>query len=61
VMKLPAGAAAVLAEGLVPLIGRGLVGEDLRATEGSAALLQFYAAAIWQRLENSDVSAMRRT
>jgi glycerol-3-phosphate O-acyltransferase len=62
VLKLPSGTAAVLAEGLPPLIARGLVGEDLRISENSAVLLSYYAAAIWQRLEqDGDLAATRQT
>lgn len=62
VLKLPAGAEAVLAEGLPSLMARGLVQENLRPSAGSAALLSFYAAAIWQRLEQEDgIAATRRT
>jgi glycerol-3-phosphate O-acyltransferase len=62
VLKLPAGAEAVLAEGLPPLMARGLVQENLRPSAGSAALLSFYAAAIWQRLEQEDgIAATRQT
>ena len=47
VMKLPPqGLQATLAEGLAPLIKRGLVDADLRITQGSAALLAFYAAPV---------------
>jgi glycerol-3-phosphate O-acyltransferase len=61
VLKLPPqGMAQALDEGLGPLIGRGLVGQDLRATSGSAPVLAYYAASVWQRLEKGD-AATRRT
>lgn len=62
VLKLPPqGLAQALDEGLAPLIGRGLVGQDLRASAGSAPLLAYYAAAVWQRLgEIPDVDAATR-
>ncbi len=64
VLKLPPqGLAQLLDEGLGPLIGRGLIGADLRPTEGSAALLAFYAAPVLQRLEVAVPAdaALRRT
>lgn len=61
VLKLPPqGMPEALNEGLSPLIARGLVGPDLRATEGSGPILAFYAASVWQRLE-TDNAATRRT
>jgi len=39
-----------VAEGLAPLIARGVVGADLRTRPGQADLLQFYAASVQQRL-----------
>ena len=54
VLKLaPQGRAATLNEGLAPLIARGLIGADLRPKPGCDALLAFYAAPIWQRLEDA--------
>lgn len=51
VLRLPPqGLAATVAEGLVPLQKRGLVGDDLRPTAGSAAVVAFYAAPVRQRL-----------
>ncbi len=51
VLMLPQqGIEAVLAEGLGPLIRRGLVTEDLQPVDGQAALLAFYAAPVIQRL-----------
>ena len=38
---------------LAPLIARGLIGADLRPKAGCDALLAFYAAPIWQRLEDA--------
>ncbi|NEY90930.1 1-acyl-sn-glycerol-3-phosphate acyltransferase [Tabrizicola oligotrophica] len=64
VLKLPPqGLAQALDEGLAPLLGRGLVGEDLRPSAGSAPVLAFYAAPIWQRLEAGlpAGAALRRT
>jgi glycerol-3-phosphate O-acyltransferase len=47
VLRLPPqGAEAILAEGLDPLIRRGLVGPDLQALPAGRALLAFYAAAV---------------
>lgn len=61
VLKLPPqGTDQVLDEGLGPLIGRGLVGADLRASPGSAPVLAFYAAPVRQRLEQGN-AATRRT
>jgi glycerol-3-phosphate O-acyltransferase len=42
----PEGTEAILAEGLEPLIRRGLVGPDLMPMPAGRALLDFYAAAI---------------
>ena len=64
VLKLPPqGVMQLVDEGLAPLIGRGLIGADLRPTAGSAALLAFYAAPVWQRLEIAATAdaALRRT
>lgn len=64
VLKLPPqGLAQALVEGLAPLIGRGLVGEDLRVTPGSEALMAYYAAPVWQRLKAGEASdaATRQT
>jgi glycerol-3-phosphate O-acyltransferase len=47
VLKLPPqGVSSVLEEGLGPLIGRGLVTEDLQPVAAERALLSFYAASI---------------
>ena len=64
VLKLPPqGLEQALDEGLAPLIGRGLVGDDLRITAGSEALMGFYAAPVWQRLQQGpqDFAATRQT
>jgi glycerol-3-phosphate O-acyltransferase len=54
VMKLPPqGMAAVLREGLEPLIRRGIVAENLLPL--AAPLLEFYAAPLRQRLENHPI------
>ncbi len=54
VMKLPpAGLAATVEEGLAPLIGRGLIGADLRPAEGAQPILDFYAAPVLQRLDST--------
>ena len=54
VMKLaPQGMAATVREGLGSLTRRGLIGPDLRATAGSQALLDFYAAAVAQLLSGA--------
>ncbi|MGV8952061.1 MAG: 1-acyl-sn-glycerol-3-phosphate acyltransferase [Cypionkella sp.] len=50
VLKLPVGATAVVAEGLAPLIARGLVKPNLQITPDAASLVAFYAASVWQRL-----------
>lgn len=51
VLKLPPqGVQAVLAEGLAPLIRRGLVSADLQPVAAERALLAFYAAPVDQRL-----------
>ncbi len=61
VLKLPPqGVDQALEEGLAPLIGRGLVGQDLRPSAGSDAILAFYAAPVWQRL-GLDGAATQRT
>jgi len=52
VLKLPPqGIEAAVAEGLAPLIARGIVGADQAVLPGGAALLAFYAAPVLQRLE----------
>jgi hypothetical protein len=43
-----------LDEGLIPLTRRGLVGDDLRLTPGSQAVVAFYAASVLQRLVDRD-------
>ena len=61
VLKLPPqGLETALDEGLSPLLGRGLVGSDLRASQGSAPVLAFYAASVLQRLAPHD-AALRQT
>ena len=51
VLKLPPqGLAQAVDEGLAPLIGRGLVGQDMQITAGSGGVVGYYAAAVWQRL-----------
>ena len=51
VLKLPPqGMAALIREGLEPLVRRGIVGADLVPLAGP--LLEFYAAPLRQRLEN---------
>jgi glycerol-3-phosphate O-acyltransferase len=51
VLKLPPqGMAATLDEGLAPLVARGLVAADLRILPGGQRILDFYAAAVLQRL-----------
>ncbi|MFT4151368.1 MAG: glycerol-3-phosphate acyltransferase, partial [Paracoccaceae bacterium] len=61
ILKLsPAGIGPTLDEGLAPLVARGIVGADLRPTQGSADLIGFYAAPVVQRLELAD-AASRRT
>ncbi|MEY4305674.1 MAG: hypothetical protein RIT52_1849, partial [Pseudomonadota bacterium] len=64
VLKLPPqGMPQAVEEGLAPLLARGLIGSDLRATLGSAAILAYYAASVEQRLDpvSPDNAAMRRT
>ena len=52
VQKLPPqGLETTLNEGLTPLIHRGLIDANLQITQGSAALIAFYAAPVVQRLE----------
>ena len=47
VLKLPPqGSAAVLEEGLTPLIRRGIVSETLQPVAAERDLLQFYAASV---------------
>ena len=61
VLKLPPqGLAQTLDEGLRQLVGRGLVGTDLRPKSDAAPVLAFYAAPVWQRLEPAD-AATRQT
>ncbi len=61
VLKLsPKGMEATLAEGLAPLIARGLVGQDLRVTPGSEAVVAFYAASVQQRLAAGPGNAATR-
>lgn len=51
VLKLPPlGVSGVMAEGLDPLIARGLVGADLQPVAAERALLDFYAASVRLRL-----------
>ncbi|MEO6301442.1 MAG: 1-acyl-sn-glycerol-3-phosphate acyltransferase [Paracoccaceae bacterium] len=51
VLKLPPqGMTAMLDEGLSPLIARGFVGRDLRVTASGQRILDYYAAAVLQRL-----------
>jgi glycerol-3-phosphate O-acyltransferase len=54
----PGGPDAVLAEGLEPMVRRGLVTEDLKPVEKNRALLAFYAAAV---PDLAAVAAMRQT
>jgi glycerol-3-phosphate O-acyltransferase len=54
----PGGPDAVLAEGLEPMVRRGLVTEDLKLVEKNRALLAFYAAAV---PDLAAVAAMRQT
>jgi hypothetical protein len=59
VLNLPSGGPdAVLAEGLEPMIRRGLVTDDLKPVEKNRALLEFYAAAVPDLVS---VAAMRQT
>ena len=52
VLKLPPeGIDATVAEGLTPLIARGLIGADLRPTAGAERILDFYSASVMQRLQ----------
>ena len=61
VLKLPPqGLAQTLDEGLRQLVGRGLVGTDLRPRSDAAPVLAFYAAPVWQRLEPA-YAATRQT
>lgn len=57
----PQGLAATLAEGLAPLIARGVIGPDLHALPGQAARLGFYAASVRQHLEDDMGAATRQT
>jgi glycerol-3-phosphate O-acyltransferase len=58
VLKLaPEGLLVTLAEGLAPLIKRGLVTEGLQITTGSDAMIRFYAAPIWQHLGQTGENA----
>ncbi len=51
VLKLaPQGIEATLSEGLDALVARGLIGPDLRPTANAQPILDFYSAAIVQRL-----------
>ncbi len=64
VLKLaPDGLQATLAEGLAPLLARGVLGEDLRPTATGAALLAFYASSVQQRLglNKADIAATQQT
>ena len=62
VLKLPPlGVEAALAEGLAPLIARGLVTQDFHATPGSQSVLDFYAAGVLQRLGHADDAATQQT
>jgi glycerol-3-phosphate O-acyltransferase len=64
VLKLPPqGIEQAISEGLAPLVGRGLVAADLSVPVGAQALIAFYAAPIWQRLQQEipDIAATRRT
>ncbi len=54
----PQGFAATVIEGLLPLQKRGLLGDDLRPTPGSAPVLAFYAAPVQQRL-NGDAATQQ--
>jgi hypothetical protein len=61
VLKLPPqGLTKTLDAGLRQLVGRGLVGADLRPKSDAASVLAFYAAPVWQRLEPA-VAATRQT
>ena len=52
VLKLPpAGLAQTVTEGLAPLVARGILGPEGLVLPSAAALLQFYAAPVLQRLE----------
>ena len=64
VLKLaPQGQDATLREGLAPLLARGILDDDLRASPEGAAILRFYAAPVWQRLgrQASDIAATQQT
>jgi glycerol-3-phosphate O-acyltransferase len=59
VVKLPPqGLAATVAEGLAPLVARGIVDADLAPVAGMTAFLDFYAAPVQQALE---ISATQQT
>jgi glycerol-3-phosphate O-acyltransferase len=62
VVKLPPqGVAVTVAEGLSPLVTRGIVDDALAAVPDKAAFLAFYAAPVQQALENGDPSATQQT
>lgn len=62
VLKLaPQGLAATLSEGLAPLIARGVLTAELQVTPGSQAVVDFYAASVWQRLGILSDAATQRT
>jgi glycerol-3-phosphate O-acyltransferase len=64
VLKLPPqGIEAAVAEGLAPLIARGIVLPDLTLAPNGQALLDFYANPIRQRLGLPDppIAATRQT
>ncbi len=55
VLKLaPTGLAATIEEGLAPLLARGLVSAELQPSKAAEATLDFYSAAILQRLGDSE-------
>jgi glycerol-3-phosphate O-acyltransferase len=63
VLKLaPQGVEATLAEGLAPLIARGLIAENLTVAPDAQAMLDFYAAPVRQRLGLvGDIAASQQT
>lgn len=64
VLKLPPqGIPAAMAEGLAPLIARGILTDALQPTPDGQALLHFYASPLWQRLgqASADVAATQQT